>query len=85
MAIAGAVRSRATPLFDERQRSVLACAMTRKVQVLDEIFAEVQRFMNDRIMVELTATTGAYNMRARFLVALEITLSAETVGARAES
>ena len=60
--------------FDERQRSVLAYAdaMTRQVRVPDEIFAAVRRFMNDQMMVELTATIAAYNMVSRFLVALEI-------------
>lgn len=60
--------------FDERQRSVLAYAdaMTRHVRVPDEIFAAVHNFMNDRMMVELTATIAAYNMVSRFLVALEI-------------
>ncbi len=70
----GSRYGRGSPNARHRSRDRAACAdaMTRKVRVPDEIFAAVRRFMNDQMMVELTATIGAYNMRARFLVALEI-------------
>ncbi len=60
--------------YDERQRAVLAYAdaVTRQIRVSDDVFKVVQRFMNDRTMVELTATVAAYNMVSRFLEALEI-------------
>jgi len=61
-------------LFSPRERAVLAYvdAMTRQVQVPPEVFAAVRGVFNDRELVELTATIGAYNMVSRFLEALEI-------------
>ncbi len=60
--------------FDALQRSVLAYtdAMTKNIQVSPEIFAAVKAQLNDRLLVELTATVGAYNMVSRFLEALQI-------------
>jgi alkylhydroperoxidase family enzyme len=49
-----------------------AVAMTRTVKVPDALFAELRsRFSNSEV-VELTASIAAYNMVARFLVALEV-------------
>jgi AhpD family alkylhydroperoxidase len=60
--------------FDALQRSVLAYtdAMTKNIQVSPEIFAAVKAQLSDRLLVELTATVGAYNMVSRFLEALQI-------------
>lgn len=60
--------------FDDRQCAVLAYtdAMTRRVQVPDEIFTAIRRVFDDRSMVELTALIATYNMVSRFLEALEI-------------
>ena len=60
--------------FDALQRSVLAYtdAMTKNIQVSPEIFAAVNAQLSDRLLVELTATVGAYNMVSRFLEALQI-------------
>ena len=60
--------------FDADQRAVLAyCdAMTRTVHVPDEVFAAVRRALDNRRLVELTATVGAYNMVSRFLEAMRI-------------
>jgi alkylhydroperoxidase family enzyme len=61
-------------LFDATQRAVLAYtdAMTRDIHVSPEIFAGVKAVLSDRLLVELTATVGAYNMVSRFLEALQI-------------
>jgi len=61
-------------LFDGNQRAVLAyCdAMTREVHVPDQVFAAVRSAMDNRNLVELTATIGAYNMVSRFLEAMGI-------------
>ena len=61
-------------LFDATQRAVLGYtdAMTRDIHVSPEIFAAVKAVMTDRLLVELTATVGAYNMVSRFLEALQI-------------
>jgi alkylhydroperoxidase family enzyme len=65
---------RASPLFDSRQRAVLAYtdAMTHHVQVPDDVFDELRRYFNERQIVELTVLIGTYNMHTRVLAALEI-------------
>ncbi len=61
-------------LFDDAQRAVLGyCdAMTREVHVPDAVFATVRNVLDNRNLVELTATIGAYNMVSRFLEAMKI-------------
>ena len=63
-----------SPLFDERERAVLAYtdAMTRNVQVPEGVFAAVSVHFEPQQLVELTATVAAYNMVSRFLEALQI-------------
>lgn len=60
--------------FSPTQRAVLAYtdAMTRDVQVADDVFQEVRRHFDERLTVELTATIATYNMVSRFLEALQI-------------
>ncbi|MEI8400378.1 MAG: carboxymuconolactone decarboxylase family protein [Alcaligenaceae bacterium] len=60
--------------YDPTQRAVLAYtdAMTKDVHVSPEVFAAVKAVLTDRLLVELTATVGAYNMVSRFLEALQI-------------
>jgi AhpD family alkylhydroperoxidase len=60
--------------YDATQRAVLAYtdAMTKDIHVAPEVFAAVKAVMTDRLLVELTATVGAYNMVSRFLEALQI-------------
>lgn len=62
------------PLFEPIERAVLAYvdAMTRQVQVDDEVFAAVAAHFAPQQLVELTATIAAYNMVSRFLEALQI-------------
>lgn len=61
-------------LFDARQTAVLAYAdaMTRSVQVPDEVFEAVRGYFDEAEVVELTATIAAYNMVSRFLEALQV-------------
>ncbi len=60
--------------YTSGQRAVLALTdgMTRNVQVPPQAVAAVREFLNDREVVELVATIGAYNMVSRFLEALDI-------------
>lgn len=60
--------------FDATQRAALRyCdAMTLAVHVPADVFAAVRAVLDDRLLVELTATIGAYNMVSRFLEALGI-------------
>lgn len=61
--------------FDELQRTVIryAIASTRDVQVPDAIFDALKQHLSPTELVELAAVTAAYNMVARFLVALQVT------------
>ena len=63
-----------TDLFSARERAVLAYtdAMTRSIQVPDAVFAAVRKEFEPRLLIELTATIGAYNMVSRFLEALQV-------------
>jgi alkylhydroperoxidase family enzyme len=69
-----ALRSGDTAPFAGPERAALAYAeaMTRSIRVPDEVFAAVRRHFDDREIVELTATVGAYNLVSRFLEALAI-------------
>ena len=64
----------ASPLFDARDRAVLAYAatMTRDIDVPDALFAEIRALFDERDIVELTVTVAGYNLVSRFLVALQI-------------
>ncbi|PUA19842.1 carboxymuconolactone decarboxylase family protein [Glaciimonas sp. PCH181] len=60
--------------FDVSERAALDyCeSMTRNVKVPETVFAAVRLHFNDRELVELTATIGAYNLVSRFLEALQV-------------
>lgn len=64
----------ASNLFDARQRALLAYsdAMTRDIEVPDDVFAEVRKHFTERQTVELTMLVGAYNMLTRVLNALKV-------------
>lgn len=64
----------ACPLFDAEERAVLAYtdAMTRQIQVPDDVFGAVSALYAPPQLVEITATVAAYNMVSRFLEALQI-------------
>ena len=47
--------------------------MTRHVHVPGEVFARLRPHFDERLLVELTATIGGYNLVSRFLEALQIT------------
>jgi alkylhydroperoxidase family enzyme len=68
------LRAGDTTIFDERERAALAYAeaSTRTIRVPDDVFVAVRRNFDDREIVELTATIGAYNLVSRFLEALQV-------------
>ena len=70
--------------FDELQRAVIrfAIASTRNVQIPDSTFDALKQRMSPTEVVELVAVTAAYNMVARFLVALQVTPETETLSSR---
>ncbi len=74
-----------TGLFDATQEAVLAyCdSTTREIHVPTETFAPVRAALDERCLVELTATIGAYNMVSRFIEALSID-SKDDLSTRAE-
>ncbi len=57
------------------QRAVIrfAIASTRDVKIPDATFDALKQRMSPTEVVELVAVTAAYNMVARFLVALQVT------------
>lgn len=65
---------RDSPLFDPREKDVLAFAeaMTLQVQVAQPLFDAARRHFSNRELVELTAVVASYNMVSRFLEALGI-------------
>jgi len=65
----------ATDLFNDLQQAVIrfAIASTREVRIPDGVFDSLKRQMSETELVELVAVTAAYNMVARFLVALQVT------------
>lgn len=73
-AVAAAAGDRPATGLDARRRAVLAYtdAMTREVTVPDAVFDALRAEFDDRDIVELTATVGAYNLVSRFLVALQV-------------
>ena len=61
--------------FDELQRAVIAFAIasTRDVKIADSTFDALKQRLSPAEVVELVAVTAAYNMVARFLIALQVT------------
>ena len=61
-------------LFDAQQRAALAYAdaMTRTIDVPDQVFAALREHFNEKQIVELTVLIGTYNMHTRVLQALQI-------------
>jgi len=61
--------------FEELQRAVIAFAIasTRDVKIADSTFDALKQRLSPAEVVELVAVTAAYNMVARFLIALQVT------------
>jgi AhpD family alkylhydroperoxidase len=66
--------SQLADVFDAREMPVLrlADAMTREIEVPDDLMSSLQAQYGPRELVELVATIAAYNMVSRFLVALNV-------------
>lgn len=64
----------ATSFFNERERAALTYtdAMTREIDVPDEVFSALRQHFNERQIVELTVLVGVYNMHTRVGQALQI-------------
>jgi 4-carboxymuconolactone decarboxylase len=62
----------AAPSAVQRAAPAYTDAMTRDIDVPDEIFGELRSHFDDQQIVELTATIGTYNLVSRFLVALHV-------------
>ena len=65
---------RKSGLYGEKESALLAYvdAMTRDVAVADAVFDGMRKHFSEREILELTVLTGAYNMQARLLRALDI-------------
>jgi len=64
----------ASNLFNDKQRALLAYtdAMTRDIEVPEDVFGEIQRHFSERQVVELSMLIGTYNMLTRFLKAVKV-------------
>ena len=64
----------ASNLFNDKQRALLAYtdAMTRDIEVPEDVFGEIRQHFSERQVVELSMLIGAYNMLTRFLKALRV-------------
>ena len=60
--------------LNEKQLAVVEYtdAMTKEVKVSEAVFEKLRGLFNEREVVEITATVGAYNCVSRFLVALDV-------------
>lgn len=67
-------QSVASPLFDEKERALIALTdqSTKQVDVDASVIEELKRFFGETGTVEAVATVAAYNMVSRFLVALAV-------------
>jgi len=65
---------RKSGLYGGKERALLAYvdAMTQDVAVPDAVFDAMRKHFSEREILELTVLTGAYNMQARLLRALDI-------------
>jgi alkylhydroperoxidase family enzyme len=72
--VAGLADWRAGNLFSDKQRALLAYvdAMTRDINVSDDVYADVRKHFNERQTVELTMLIGAYNILTRDLKAMKV-------------
>ena len=61
-------------VYGGKERALLAYvdAMTQDVSVPDAVFDAMRKHFSEREILELTVLTGAYNMQARLLRALDI-------------
>ncbi|GII22869.1 carboxymuconolactone decarboxylase family protein [Planosporangium mesophilum] len=57
----------------QRAAAAYADSMTRDVEVPDPVFDALGEHFDQRQILELTATVGAYNLVSRFLVAMRLT------------
>ncbi|MEK7847717.1 MAG: carboxymuconolactone decarboxylase family protein [Chloroflexota bacterium] len=73
---------RTSPAFDARDRAVLAYTdeVAQKVQVGDDTFREVSRYLDEASIVELTLSIGFWGMVARLLEALQVDLDPDLPG-----
>jgi alkylhydroperoxidase family enzyme len=68
--------------FSDEERAVLQYAdeVAQNIEVKDEIFEQLQQYLNEQCIVELTASIGYWGMVARFLVPLQIDIDARPAG-----
>jgi alkylhydroperoxidase family enzyme len=68
--------------FSDEERAVLQYAdeVAQNIEVKDETFKNIQQYLNEQCIVELTASIGYWGMVARFLVPLQIDIDARPAG-----
>lgn len=70
----GRDRTEEEGVMSEQEWAVLCFTdqMTKEVEVDDAVFDALRGFLDDKGVMELTATVATYNMVSRFLVALNV-------------
>jgi 4-carboxymuconolactone decarboxylase len=65
---------KSSDLYSDKQRALLAYvdAMTRDIDVPDDVFSTLRAYHTERQIVEITMLIGTYNMLTRFLKALRV-------------
>jgi uncharacterized peroxidase-related enzyme len=68
--------------FSDEERAALQYAdeVAQNVEVKDETFKKLRKYLNEQCIVELTASIGYWGMVARFLVPLRVDIDARTAG-----
>lgn len=66
-------------LFTKEEQAILSYtdAMTKSVQVPDDVYHTISTLFNEKQIIEITALIAGYNMVSRFLEALQISAEGE--------
>jgi 4-carboxymuconolactone decarboxylase len=72
--------------FSEMERAVLQYTdeVAQNVKVRDETFRALQKYLNERSIVELTLSIGYWGMVARVLVPLQVDIDTQSIGSTQE-
>jgi 4-carboxymuconolactone decarboxylase len=73
-------------LFDDEECAVLRYTdeVALQVSVTDETFANLQKFLDEQQIVELTVSVGYWGMVARILVPLQVDIDTQSIGSTSE-
>lgn len=72
--------------FSDEERAVLQYTdeVTKSVSVRDDTFKALQKYLNEREIVELTLSVGYWGLVARILVPLQVDIDVQTIASAQE-